>query len=91
MKRALLAEDGFSGYEECPIRAVRLGRIGQFDYPGKTCGGPATFDDGNTRMTAPGWHEIHKSFDWFALCRQGKGKTVELITAGDRCIGADRI
>jgi len=54
-------------------------------------GSLTTFGGGSTRMTASGWQETHKSSDWFALCRQGKGETVELITAGGRCIGADRI
>jgi hypothetical protein len=50
LKRDLLIEDGFSGFQERPIRSLRLGHIGQFGGPGNTSGGLATFDDGSTLM-----------------------------------------
>src|SRR5437867_13344340 len=52
LKRDLLIEDGFSGVQQCPIRALRLGRIGQLGAPVNTPGGLATFDDGSTAGAA---------------------------------------
>ena len=47
-KRNLLVEAVFCGIEGCPIRAVRLGLVGQCGCPGKASGSLATFDDGST-------------------------------------------
>ena len=49
-KRDLLIENGFSGVKECPIRALRPGRIGQLGGPGNTSGSLATFDGGSTTL-----------------------------------------
>ena len=48
LKRELLVEEGFSGVEECPIRALQLGPAGQFGCSGNVSNGTATYDDGRT-------------------------------------------
>ena len=48
IKRDFLIENGLSGVKECPIRALRLGPVGQCGCSGNTSGSLATFDDGST-------------------------------------------
>ena len=50
VKGNLLFEDGFSGVEQYPIRALRLGPVRQRRCLANASGGLATLDDGSTPL-----------------------------------------
>jgi cold shock protein len=60
VKRNLLIKPVFYGIEGCPIRAVRLGLVGQCGCPGKASGSLATFDDGSAGKVL--WFSEQKGF-----------------------------
>ena len=56
VKGNLLFEDGISGVEQCPIRALRLGPVPLRSCLANASGGLATIGDGSTSPERPAWN-----------------------------------